>query len=62
MTGGSEDDFIYFWDLVDASVVSRFTDHNSVVKSRTTFRTLEANCVEIVLKGRVVHNYGSVLF
>ncbi|KAJ1398573.1 WD40/YVTN repeat-like-containing domain superfamily [Sesbania bispinosa] len=30
VTGGSEDGFIYFWDLVDASVVSRFRAHTSV--------------------------------
>ncbi|KAH1251166.1 WD repeat domain-containing protein 83 [Glycine max] len=33
VTGGSEDGFIYFWDLVDASVVSRFRAHTSVVTS-----------------------------
>lgn len=33
VTGGSEDGFIYFWDLVDASVVSRFRAHASVVQS-----------------------------
>ncbi|GMY33020.1 WD repeat domain-containing protein 83 [Fagus crenata] len=32
VTGGSEDGFIYFWDLVDASVVSSFRAHSSVVK------------------------------
>jgi WD40 repeat protein len=31
VTGGSEDGFIYFWDLVDASVVSSFRAHSSVV-------------------------------
>lgn len=31
ITGGSEDGFIYFWDLVDASVVSNFRAHASVV-------------------------------
>ncbi|KAG5136648.1 hypothetical protein JHK82_021379 [Glycine max] len=33
VTGVSEDGFIYFWDLVDASVVSRFKAHTSVVTS-----------------------------
>ncbi|KAK4578124.1 hypothetical protein RGQ29_028316 [Quercus rubra] len=33
VTGGSEDGFIYFWDLVDASVVSSFRAHSSVVTS-----------------------------
>ncbi|QHO02446.1 WD repeat domain-containing protein [Arachis hypogaea] len=33
VTAGSEDGYIYFWDLVDASVVSRFRAHNSVVTS-----------------------------
>ncbi|KAL2551493.1 Transducin/WD40 repeat-like superfamily protein [Forsythia ovata] len=33
VTGGSEDGFIYFWDLVDASVVSSFRAHVSVVTS-----------------------------
>lgn len=32
VTGGSEDGFVYFWDLVDASVVSKFRAHTSVVK------------------------------
>ncbi|GFZ14644.1 transducin/WD40 repeat-like superfamily protein [Actinidia rufa] len=30
ITGGSEDGFIYYWDLVDASVVSSFRAHTSV--------------------------------
>ncbi|KAL3818815.1 hypothetical protein ACJIZ3_004720 [Penstemon smallii] len=30
VAGGSEDGYIYFWDLVDASVVSRFRAHSSV--------------------------------
>lgn len=29
--GGSEDGYVYFWDLVDASVVSKFRAHSSVV-------------------------------
>lgn len=33
VTGGSEDGHIYFWDLVDAQVVSSFRAHSSVVKS-----------------------------
>ncbi|XP_050908151.1 uncharacterized protein LOC127121751 [Lathyrus oleraceus] len=33
VTGGSEDGFVYFWDLVDASVVSKFRAHASVVTS-----------------------------
>ncbi|GMN33353.1 hypothetical protein TIFTF001_004107 [Ficus carica] len=33
ITGGSEDGFVYFWDLVDASVVSSFRAHSSVVTS-----------------------------
>lgn len=32
VTGGSEDGHIYFWDLVDASVVLKFKAHSSVVK------------------------------
>lgn len=31
VTGGSEDGIIFFWDLVDASVVSSFRAHASVV-------------------------------
>ncbi|KAL9252884.1 WD repeat domain-containing protein [Drosera capensis] len=31
VAGGSEDGYVYFWDLVDASVVSRFRAHASVV-------------------------------
>ncbi|XP_031116084.1 WD repeat domain-containing protein 83 [Ipomoea triloba] len=31
--GGSEDGFLYFWDLVDASVTSSFKAHASVVTS-----------------------------
>lgn len=31
VAGGSEDGFIYFWDLVDASVASSFRAHSSVV-------------------------------
>ncbi|KAH7665775.1 Purine permease plant protein [Dioscorea alata] len=33
VTSGSEDGFIYFWDLADASVVSKFRAHASVVTS-----------------------------
>ncbi|XP_057531004.1 uncharacterized protein LOC130809303 isoform X2 [Amaranthus tricolor] len=33
VTGGSEDGYVFFWDLVDASVVSRFRAHASVVTS-----------------------------
>ncbi|KAF6163692.1 hypothetical protein GIB67_036152 [Kingdonia uniflora] len=33
VTGGSEDGFIFFWDLVDASVASSFRAHASVVTS-----------------------------
>lgn len=36
VAGGSEDGFIYFWDLVDASVASSFRAHSSVVKSSLT--------------------------
>ncbi|KAH0775962.1 hypothetical protein KY290_007373 [Solanum tuberosum] len=32
VAGGSEDGYIYFWDLVDASVVSSFRAHDLVVK------------------------------
>lgn len=31
VASGSEDGNIYFWDLVDASVVSKFRAHASVV-------------------------------
>lgn len=51
VTGGSEDGFIYFWDLVDASVVSKFRAHTSVVKSLTAFCMLEKNLVKTVLRG-----------
>ncbi|XP_026658824.2 WD repeat domain-containing protein 83-like [Phoenix dactylifera] len=30
VAGGFDDGFIFFWDLVDASVVSRFRAHASV--------------------------------
>ncbi|GAY60249.1 hypothetical protein CUMW_200490 [Citrus unshiu] len=30
VTGGSEDGYIYFWDLVDASVVAKFKAHSLV--------------------------------
>ncbi|KAL6558919.1 hypothetical protein OROMI_019269 [Orobanche minor] len=33
VTGGSEDGYIFFWDLVDANVVSSFRAHSSVVTS-----------------------------
>ncbi|EEF32303.1 WD-repeat protein, putative [Ricinus communis] len=33
VAGGSEDGYIYFWDLVDANVVSSFRAHSSVVTS-----------------------------
>lgn len=32
ITGGSENGYVYFWDLVDANVVSSFRAHSSVVK------------------------------
>jgi len=31
VTSGSEDGYIFFWDLVDASIVSSFRAHASVV-------------------------------
>lgn len=31
MIGGSEDGMVYFWDLVDAKVVSKFRAHDLVV-------------------------------
>ena len=31
VAGGSEDGYIYFWDLVDATVVSSFRAHSSAV-------------------------------
>ncbi|KAK6922881.1 WD40 repeat [Dillenia turbinata] len=37
VTGGSEDGFIYFWDFVAASVVSRFRAHSSVVSWLLTY-------------------------
>ncbi|CAA6663787.1 unnamed protein product [Spirodela intermedia] len=33
VAGGSEDGYIFFWDLVEASVVSKFRAHGSVVTS-----------------------------
>lgn len=33
--GGSEDGMVYFWDLVDAKVVSKFRAHDLVVKTHT---------------------------
>lgn len=32
MIGGSEDGLVFFWDLVDAKVVSKFRAHDLVVK------------------------------
>lgn len=32
MIGGSEDGMVFFWDLVDAKVVSKFRAHDLVVK------------------------------
>jgi hypothetical protein len=31
VVGGSEDGYIFFWELVDAPVVARFRAHSSVV-------------------------------
>lgn len=50
VTGGSEDGFIYFWDLVDASVVSRFRAHTSVVCFFTCLLFLEESCARTILK------------
>ncbi|KAJ8619746.1 hypothetical protein MRB53_028275 [Persea americana] len=33
VAGGSEDGFVFFWDLVDASVASSFRAHPAVVTS-----------------------------
>ncbi|KAK3419167.1 hypothetical protein EUGRSUZ_H04894 [Eucalyptus grandis] len=33
VAGGSEDGYVFFWDLVDASVISKFRAHSSVVTS-----------------------------
>ena len=45
VTGGSEDGFVYFWDLVDASVVSKFRAHALVVISFYQF-TFQKKAVE----------------
>ena len=37
MIGGSEDGMVYFWDLVDAKVVSKFRAHDLVVNYHTLF-------------------------
>jgi len=51
VTGGSEDGFVYFWDLVDASVVSKFRAHTSVVKCFfNNLFILEESCGMIILK------------
>jgi len=53
VTGGSEDGFVYFWDLVDASVVSKFRAHTSVVKCFfNNLFILEKSCGRIILKER----------
>lgn len=31
VVGGSEDGYVFFWELVDAPVVARFRAHSSVV-------------------------------
>lgn len=40
VTGGSEDGIIFFWDLVDASIVSSFRAHASVVCLSNVFHCL----------------------
>lgn len=40
VTGGSEDGIIFFWDLVDASIVSSFRAHASVVCLCNVFHSL----------------------
>ena len=37
VVGGSEDGRLFFWDLVDASVVSSFRAHSSVVINTFSF-------------------------
>ncbi|GJS54913.1 gypsy type transposase [Tanacetum coccineum] len=36
LSGGSEDCYLFIWDLVDASVVSKFRAHSSVLASTTS--------------------------
>jgi hypothetical protein len=50
VTGGSEDGFVYFWDLVDASVVSKFRAHASVVIFFLLVYFLEESCWSMILK------------
>lgn len=40
VTGGSEDGYVYFWDLVDASVISSFRAHSSVVTFYTNLSVI----------------------
>ncbi|GJY97596.1 WD repeat domain-containing protein 83 [Tanacetum coccineum] len=42
VVGGSEDGYLFIWDLVDASVVSKFRAHSSVVSlSCSVYRELK---------------------
>lgn len=46
VTGGSEDGSVFFWDLVDASVVSSFRAHSSVVN----FLSVISHCIIVIIK------------
>lgn len=49
MIGGSEDGMVYFWDLVDAKVVSKFRAHDLVVNYHTLFFSFVFNFLSIVM-------------
>ena len=49
MIGGSEDGMVYFWDLVDAKVVSKFRAHDLVVNYHTLFFSFVYNFPSIVM-------------
>ena len=40
VVGGSEDGYVFFWELVDAPVVARFRAHSSVVFFFPELKTL----------------------
>ncbi|TXG60489.1 hypothetical protein EZV62_015062 [Acer yangbiense] len=49
VTGGSEDGSIYFWDLVDASVVSKFQAHSSVADEQPSHCVLSILAIERII-------------
>ena len=53
VVGGSEDGYVFFWELVDAPVVARFRAHSSVVFFFPELKTLCFFLLQLLIVYRV---------